>query len=199
MPHTLRACRVWKPETSGPPVPFTLDTSINGKALTFLLRPFCAGSGLHGLLVGGHPGDRDEARLQSLVYTLGIDDRVTFTGLVPRAEVDPLVRSATVCVVPTVDTPSARYTSPLKLFEYMACGRPVIISDLPPVREVVEDEQTALLVPPSDAGKLAEALRRLLGDKVLATRMTRRASEVVSKYSWAQRAESLERLFLGFW
>ena len=77
----------------------------------------------------------------------------------------------------------------------MACGRPVIISDLPPVREVVENEQTALLVPPGDAGKLAAAFRRLLGDKVLAARITRCASEVVSKYSWAQRAKNLEDLF----
>ena len=180
---------------SGPPVAVYAGHFYQWKGVDVFIKALAQVPELHGLLVGGHPGDRDEARLQSLVYTLGIDDRVTFTGLVPRAEVDRLVRSATVCVVPTVDTPSARYTSPLKLFEYMACGRPVIISDLPPVREVVEDEQTALLVPPSDAGKLAEALRRLLGDKVLATRMTRRASEVVSKYSWAQRAESLERLF----
>jgi|TARA_B100000949_G_scaffold43583_1_gene37294 glycosyltransferase involved in cell wall biosynthesis len=77
----------------------------------------------------------------------------------------------------------------------MACGRPVIISDLPPIREVVEDEQTALLVPPGDAGKLADALRRVLADEVLAVQMTRRASEIVSKYSWVQRAESLDDLF----
>tara|TARA_B100000809_G_scaffold264739_1_gene321429 strand:- start:10505 stop:10759 length:255 start_codon:yes stop_codon:yes gene_type:complete len=77
----------------------------------------------------------------------------------------------------------------------MACGRPVIISDLPPIREVVKDEQTALLVPPGDAGKLADALRRVLADEVLAVQMTRRASEIVSKYSWAQRAESLDDLF----
>ena len=150
---------------------------------------------LRGLLVGGYPGDPDEARLRALARQLGIGDRVTFTGLVPRAEVCRLVRSATVCVVPTVDTPSARYTSPLKLFEYMACGRPVIISDLPPIREVVEDEQTALLVPPGDAGKLADALRRVLADEVLAIQMTRRATEIVSKYSWVQRAESLDDLF----
>jgi glycosyltransferase involved in cell wall biosynthesis len=77
----------------------------------------------------------------------------------------------------------------------MACGRPVIISDLPPIREVVEDEQTALLVPPGDAGKLADALRRVLADEVLIVQMTRRASEIVSKYSWVQRAESLDDLF----
>tara|TARA_Y100001001_G_C7837363_1_gene249326 strand:+ start:192 stop:392 length:201 start_codon:yes stop_codon:yes gene_type:complete len=59
----------------------------------------------------------------------------------------------------------------------------------------VEDEQTALLVPPGDAGKLADALRRVLADEVLAVQMTRRASEIVSKYSWAQRAESLDDLF----
>ena len=180
---------------SAPPVAVYAGHFYEWKGVDVFLEALALVPGLRGLLVGGHPGDHDEARLRTLVQSLGIDDRVTFTGLVPRSEVDRLVRSATVCVVPTVDTPSARYTSPLKLFEYMACGRPVIISDLPPVREVVEDEQTALLVPPGDAGKLAAALRRLLGDKVLAARITRSASEVVSKYSWEQRAETLEDLF----
>ena len=180
---------------SGLPVAVYAGHFYHWKGVDVFLEALALVPGLRGLLVGGHPGDPDEARLKALVHTLGIGDRVTFTGLVPRAEVGRLVRSATVCVVPTVDTPSARYTSPLKLFEYMACGRPVIISDLPPVREVVENEQTALLVPPGDAGKLAAAFRRLLGDKVLAARITRCASEVVSKYSWAQRAKNLEDLF----
>ena len=180
---------------SGLPVAVYAGHFYKWKGVDVFLEALALVPGLHGLLVGGLPGDRDEARLKTLAHTLGIDDRVTFAGLVPRAEVDQLVRTATVCVVPTVDTPSSRYTSPLKLFEYMASGRPVIISDLPPVREVVEDEQTALLVPPGNAGKLAEALQRLLGDKALATRITRRASEVVSKYSWVRRAERLEELF----
>ena len=58
-----------------------------------------------------------------------------------------------------------------------------------------EEKVTLPLAAPGDAGKLAAALRRLLGDKVLAARITRSASEVVSKYSWEQRAETLEDLF----
>ena len=187
--------RVGSGTPSGPPIAVYAGHFYRWKGVDVFLEALAQVPDLRGLLVGGYPGDPDEARLRALARQLGIGGRVTFTGLVPRAEVCRLVRSATVCVVPTVDTPSARYTSPLKLFEYMACGRPVIISDLPPIREVVEDEQTALLVPPGDAGKLADALRRVLADEVLTVQMTRRASEIVSKYSWVQRAESLDDLF----
>ena len=187
--------RVGSGTPSGPPIAVYAGHFYRWKGVDVFLEALAHVPDLRGLLVGGYPGDPDEARLRALARQLGIGGRVTFTGLVPRAEVCRLVRSATVCVVPTVDTPSARYTSPLKLFEYMACGRPVIISDLPPIREVVEDEQTALLVPPGDVGKLADALRRVLADEVLAVQMTRRASEIVSKYSWVQRAESLDDLF----
>ena len=150
---------------------------------------------VHGLLIGGRPTDSDLGRLRALAGARGLTGRVTFTGLVAPSEVGPLLARADVLALPTVDTPYARYTSPLKLFEYMAAGRPIVASDLPALREIVEQGRTATLVAPGDPEAMAAGVRALLDDPVGADRMARAALDEVARYSWARRAERLERLF----
>jgi glycosyltransferase involved in cell wall biosynthesis len=98
-----------------------------------------------------------------------------------------------VLVLPNTATHiSARYTSPLKLFEYMAAGRPIVASDLPALREVLTDGENALLVEPGNAAQLADAIGRLLHDPELAQRLAAAAWRDVQAYSWDRRAERLE-------
>ena len=150
---------------------------------------------VRGLFIGGLPGESDGARLRSRARDRGLAGRVTFTGLVPPAKVAGLLAGADVLVLPTVATPYARYTSPLKLFEYMAAGRPIVASDLPPLREVVDHGRTAFFVPPGDPEALAAGVRALLDDPAAAERMARAALDRVADYAWDRRAERLERLF----
>jgi glycosyltransferase involved in cell wall biosynthesis len=120
---------------------------------------------------------------------------VTFTGLVPPAEVAPLLRRATILVLPNpASVISTRHTSPLKLFEYMAAGRAIVASDLPSIREVLEDGANALLVPPGDAVALAAAISRLASQRELAASLSRAAFEGAAEYSWDRRAARLEPL-----
>jgi glycosyltransferase involved in cell wall biosynthesis len=147
-----------------------------------------------GLIVGGRQGDADFSRVRQLVRELGLAERVTVTGLVPRADVPERLSSADVLVLPTVATPSARYTSPLKLFEYMASGRPIVASDLEPIREVLTDGQNARLVPPGEPAALAAAVRELLADPAQAEQLARTAFEQVSSYSWSRRADRIAQL-----
>jgi glycosyltransferase involved in cell wall biosynthesis len=148
------------------------------------------------LIVGGHAAEPDLARTQSRAAELGIADRVTFTGLVPPERVPGLLRQASVLVLPNrASAISTSFTSPLKLFEYMAAGRPIVASDLPSLREVLHDQVDALLVPPGDAGALAAAIRTLLADPALARRLAGAAAAAVPQYGWDRRAERLEALF----
>jgi len=166
------------------------------KGVDVLLEALARTPGTHGLIVGGHAEEPDLARVKALADRLAIGDRVTFTGMVDPGRVAGLLSQADVLALPNpASAISTRFTSPLKLFEYMAAGRPIVASDLPAIREVLEHEVNALLVTPGDAGAMARAIERLLADPDLASRLARAALDRVPEYSWDRRAGRLDALF----
>jgi glycosyltransferase involved in cell wall biosynthesis len=165
------------------------------KGVDVLLAALARVPGARGLIVGGPGREPDLDRLQSQARQLGLGSRVTFTGLVPPPRVPELLARADVLVLPNpASAISTRFTSPLKLFEYMAAGRPIIASDLPAIREVIEPEVHGLLVPPGDPEALASAIRRMLDDSQLRDRLARAARTRVDDYTWDRRGERLEAL-----
>jgi glycosyltransferase involved in cell wall biosynthesis len=151
---------------------------------------------LRGLIIGGHAAEPDLARVKELVAGLGITERVTFTGLVEPGQVASQLARASVLVLPNpASAISTRFTSPLKLFEYMAARRAIVASDLPAIREVLTDGEHALLVEPGEPAALAAALRRVTSDRALGERLAQAAYEESANYTWARRAERLEALF----
>jgi len=148
------------------------------------------------LIIGGHEQEPDLARVKALAEQLHCAGRITFTGLIPPADVAGRLGDADVLVLPNpASAVSNRYTSPLKLFEYMAAGRPIVASDLPSIREVLTHERNALLVPPGDPQALTAAIRRLKDDRALGDRLAVQAREDVRDYTWEKRAERLEAVF----
>ena len=165
------------------------------KGVDLLLHAIAAVPGVRGLIVGGHSAEPDLARVKALAESLRITDRVTFTGLVPRSSVPGHLAQATMLVLPNpASAISTHFTSPLKLFEYMAAGRPIIASDLPAIREVLRDGENALLVEPGIADAIARAIRRLADDPQLAGRLARSAATDAAAYTWSRRAERIEDL-----
>jgi glycosyltransferase involved in cell wall biosynthesis len=166
------------------------------KGVELLLDALAELPGAVALIVGGHPGETDLPRLRDRARQLGLADRVTFTGMVRPPEVAARLEDADVLVLPNPATAvSQRYTSPLKLFEYLAMGRPVVASDLPAFREVLRHGENALLFEAGNASALASAVRIVIGDRALAESMARRAFETARAYSWDARAERLDALF----
>jgi glycosyltransferase involved in cell wall biosynthesis len=90
---------------------------------------------------------------------------------------------------------SNAFTSPLKLFEYMAAGRPIVASDLPSIREILAHERNALLITPGNPQAVTAAIRRLNDDRALGRRLAGQALIDAAEYTWAKRAERLEALF----
>jgi len=166
------------------------------KGVDVLLDAIARLPGVQGAIVGGLAGEPDLERTRRQARELGIDGRVRFAGAVAPPQVAPLLAEMDVLVLPNTATHvSARYTSPLKLFEYMAAGRPVVASALPALQEVLHHEANALLVTPGNAIEMAEAIARLLGDPSLAARLAGAAWCDVHDYRWERRAERLEELF----
>jgi glycosyltransferase involved in cell wall biosynthesis len=165
------------------------------KGVDVLLRALAQLPHVRGLIVGGHPAEEDLQRLQALGGELGLTDRVRFTGQVPRDRVPQLLEQADVVVMPHTSTPlSERHASPLKLFEYMAAGRPIVASDLQAVREVLRDGENSCLVRAADPDALASGIAKVLSDVDASERIARTAFSDASDYTWDRRAERLESL-----
>ncbi|PIR82455.1 hypothetical protein COU20_02355 [Candidatus Kaiserbacteria bacterium CG10_big_fil_rev_8_21_14_0_10_59_10] len=108
-------------------------------------------------------------------------------SLVPR-----YLRAADILVLPnSASTIESRvYTSPVKLFEYLASGTPVVASDLPSVREIV-DERHVHFFAPDDATSLVQALRDILVQPSEAATRAARGRELVRAFSWDKRARNI--------
>lgn len=146
------------------------------------------------VIVGGIAGEPDAARVRALVERLGLGGRVEMAGQVPQREVAERLASADVVAVPFLRTAmTERHTSPIKAFEALAAGRPIVASDLPSTREVLRHGENAWLVPPGDAAALADGILALLADPARAERLAARAFADAPAYSWDARA----RLLLG--
>ncbi len=142
--------------------------------------------------VGGRPADvvKWAARADRQGST-----NLTFTGFVPNEQIPLYQSAADVLLMPyqrVVATSSGGNTadicSPMKMFEYMATGRPILSSDLPVLHEVL-DESTAVFCPPDDLGCWESALAGLLSDENLQQTLGQRAREAVQRYSWLERAK----------
>jgi glycosyltransferase involved in cell wall biosynthesis len=83
---------------------------------------------------------------------------------------------------------SAEICSPMKLFDYLASGRAILSSDLPVIREVI-DEDCARFAPPDDVEKWSQALAELLEDGALRVRLAARARDLAVQYAWKKREE----------
>jgi len=143
------------------------------------------------LLVGGDP--QVVHQFQDMAESRALNN-VIFTGFVPNSEL-PLYQAACDAllmpyqhrVAASSGGDIAPYLSPMKLFEYMACGRAIISSDLPVLREVL-NEWNALLLPPEDVLAWEGALHQLQVDPALRERLGNQARQDVAGYTWEARA-----------
>jgi glycosyltransferase involved in cell wall biosynthesis len=148
---------------------------------------------LGGLIVGGHPAEPDHGRIARLIGELGLAGRVEMTGLVAPGLVAAELLRASILVLPnTSSSISERYTSPLKLFEYLWMGKPIVASNLVSIREVLTDGRTAALVTPGDPAALADAMTTLAADPALSQRLGQAARALAPEYTWDMRARRLE-------
>lgn len=118
-------------------------------------------------------GDGPErAALTALAAARGIADRVVFEGARPHAACLAAIAGAGMVVLPCRTAANHdRDGIPVVLMEAMAAGRAVIAGDLPTIRELIDDGETGLLVPPDDVAALAAGLCRLTADRALRARL----------------------------
>jgi glycosyltransferase involved in cell wall biosynthesis len=136
-------------------------------------------------IVGGYQDDVE--RIREVADGM---DNVVITGFVEPTAVPTYQIAADILVAPY--TSQARDSlSPLKLFEYMAAGRPIVASDLDVLREVLTDGDNSLLMPPENPTALAARVEEIFKNNELYNSLATRTKECGLQYTWERRAEEI--------
>jgi len=120
-------------------------------------------------------------------------ENVALRNFMPHHEIIKYIKSADFLLLPNTaqEERSAKYTTPIKLFEYMASGVPIIASRVKSFEAYLQDGENAILFEPDNAKDLAEKIEGLLRDKELAQKILLRAYWGAKDYSWERRVEKI--------
>ncbi|MCS7220088.1 MAG: glycosyltransferase family 4 protein [Anaerolineae bacterium] len=155
------------------------------QALARLRRP-----GVHLLIVGQ---GRDEARLRRLAQRYRLASQVHFTGFVPHEELPAYLNAADIFVMPTLCVEGL----PMVILEAMACGLPIVASDIGGIPTAVDHGRNGLLFPPGDVDQLAGHIGRLLDEPGLACALGEAArAKAVEQFSLERMVRDTEAVFL---
>jgi glycosyltransferase involved in cell wall biosynthesis len=140
---------------------------------------------LRWLLVGDGV---ERPRVEKLLADFGLADKFWLPGAVKHSLIPSYVLAMDAAVMPH----SNRFGSPMKLFEYMAMGRPVVMPDVAPIAEVVKDGVNGMLFRPEDAAALGDALAKLVEDEAFRRRLGARArQDALERHTWSANARRL--------
>lgn len=137
-----------------------------------------------------------ENELRTLAQEKEVAQAVEFTGHQPFSLVPSYVAASQVCLIPYIFSAQTDASSPHKLFQYMAMGKPVIVSSMRSLGRVISETGAGLVFTAGDPVALAEAVIKLYKDKSLALRMGEAGEKAVrEKYSWAAEGIKLIELY----
>jgi glycosyltransferase involved in cell wall biosynthesis len=147
------------------------------------------------LLVGKGSPDYDK-ELKKLCKELNVHDSVIFTGWVNFNLVPSFIAISDVCLVPHNCSGHTNTTIPHKLFQYMIVKKPIIVTDCKPLKRIIEECHSGLVIPSGDKEKLAECLCTLFQDKKLLKKLGLNGRKCVEqKYNWQKESELLINLY----
>ena len=145
---------------------------------------------LHVFMVGPDKGDGSLQRAKQRADVLGVRGRITFPGPVPKTAVpEALNRGDIFLNTANIDN------TPTSVLEAMACGLCVVSTNVGGIPYLLDDGNDALLVPPDDAVAMAGAVRRILQEPGLASRLSAGGRRKVESFDWALLLPRWEELF----
>ncbi len=147
---------------------------------------------------------KDVAALKELAKRKGVPGKFVFTGFVDYKDVPAYIAAADVAVAP-YDPAGFKgmekhgfYFSPIKIFEYMACGKPVITSNVEIVRDLIKENECGIVAEPGDIEELADKIKFILNNPELREKLGKNGRKaVLEKYSWNHVVERFQRGLAG--
>ncbi len=147
-------------------------------------------------LLIGQVDHTDEPVFKKMLEETGWQNDVTITGVVPYKDVPGILTQAKIGLVLLLDLPKFHKNIACKAFEYMACGMPVISSDLPPERLFLKELETAFFIKPGDPTGLAKAIEFLLDNMPMAISMGRNGrKEMELQWNAEKNQQELKRFY----
>lgn len=148
------------------------------------------------VIVGG--GNIDAYKKKVKEYNL--EDKFIFTGYIDYKEIPSYISAADIALAPYTselnkETNRALFASPLKIFEYMSSGKPLITTTVANLNNLIKDKETGLIIPPDSPNDIASAIDELLKNSNLRTTLgTNAYREAIEKYSWQKHTDILENI-----
>jgi len=152
------------------------------------------GRDIRGLLVGNGP---ERENLEQLAAELGLQDVIAFPGEVDHSQINAYYKAIDLFVIPRIPDYAADWVTPLKPYEAMALERPIIVSDLPALKEIVGDhEERGLMAKPADVESLVTQLQRYIEDPAMRQRKVNTAREwVFAERTWSANAKRYDAIY----
>ncbi len=136
---------------------------------------------------------------RALAKKLNVTEHVVFMGWRKHEEIPALVRAANICIVPHLATAHKDTTVPNKLFDYMACGKPVVVSDAKPLRRIIEEERCGLVFRSGDIDSFVEAVTTIARDPLLANQLGEHGLAAVrARYNWGNDSDVLKNVIESY-
>jgi glycosyltransferase involved in cell wall biosynthesis len=134
--------------------------------------------------------------LLELCRELGVEERFIFTGVIAYDRVPLYINASDICTAPFIFARNSKIgLSPLKLYEYMACGKPVIASSIKGVSDALEASGGGIHVLPENPDALAEGILKLLDNPDMRMKMgSKGLSYVIENYSWYSVAKKVNEV-----
>ncbi len=148
------------------------------------------------ILAGGRARQECEERVREA----GLERNFRFAGRVPHDDVPAYLAAADVALAPYTDALGNggrhKFASPLKVLEYMACGKAIVVSEVGNYKAFIQPEVSGVVIPRAEPEALAEAVVRLMRSPESRERMGREARRrAEERYSWREHGRALEKLF----
>jgi glycosyltransferase involved in cell wall biosynthesis len=170
--------------------PRGLDTAI--KAMPRILKRIPNAK----LLLVGKDGKAYEEGLRNLCKKLNVEKHVVFTGWVPFQHVPSLISVSNVCLVPHHVSIISDVGVPHKLFQYMAMGKPVLVTNAKALKRIVEETKCGIVVPSGDHDRIAEAIIYLHDNEAYARKLGANGRRAVErKYNWQNESRKLCQIY----
>ena len=142
---------------------------------------------LHFMVVGE---GKEFQNVERLIKENGLTDRFTLTGGVSHSDIPKYIAAMHIGIAPYCYK-DPFHGSPMKIFEYMAMGKPVIASEQGQIKDIIKNGENGLLIEPDDSDGLAKAILELGRDKTKMSNMGMKARETVENYTWEANARKV--------